>query len=188
VKAAALLLAAGRGRRAGGPKAWLQWEGLTLLERQLRFLCGHFEAGRIAISIQEPWLARARALDGGVRWTPVDPDAPMLAAVQALLRAAGPGPAFLHHVDMPVWEAELFEALDAAARAWPAAAACMPVHAGRRGHPVLLTERAAADVLALDPARDRLDAWLRTARAREVPVDSPCVLENWNAGPPARAR
>ena len=35
-----LLLAAGRGRRSGGPKAWRPYEGTTLLEAQLSFFRG----------------------------------------------------------------------------------------------------------------------------------------------------
>ena len=121
-----------------------------------------------------------------MRWVAVDPAVAALASVQALLGGEAPAPSFVHHVDMPVWEAPLFEALRAAARSGDADA-FVPLHAGRRGHPVLLSARAAVAVALLDPARDRLDLWLRTARVREVPVDLPCALENWNAGPPASA-
>ena len=52
------LLAAGHGRRAGGPKAWQDYEGKPLLERQIEFLTKHFEPSAIAVSIQEEWKDR----------------------------------------------------------------------------------------------------------------------------------
>lgn len=185
------VLAAGRGVRAGGPKAWLPSEGSTLLERQLGFLLSLFTPGDIAISIQEAWLDRCRSLNAGVRWVAVDPGAPALASLQALLRASPPeGWTFVHHVDMPVWDAALFETLAANistathAKSPDVIDAVVPVHGGRVGHPVALSRNAAPAVLGLDPSNGRLDAWLRGARVKTVEVPQACVLENWNTGAP----
>ena len=125
--------------------------------------------------IQGPWLERCRALAAEVQWSAVDPAAEAIDSLRALGRAAGtPDWTFVHHVDMPVWEAAVFDALrpgdfDAA----------VPRFEGRRGHPVLLSPGAVAAV----ETATRLDVWLRGRRVREVDVPFACVLENWNFPP-----
>ncbi|MFA6002780.1 MAG: NTP transferase domain-containing protein [Elusimicrobiota bacterium] len=179
----AYLLAAGRGARAGGPKAWREHEGQPLLQRQLDFLKGLFPPERIAVSVQKDWLTRCSAWDPRVHWVPVDPEAPALAAVLALARVLPLDDwTFLHHVDMRVWEPGLFRDLE---RAAPAAQregieALVPVHEGRRGHPVLLSSAIKAGLLALEPARDRLDVWLRSRKVGEFSAAYACIHDNWN--------
>lgn len=175
----AYLLAAGRGRRAGGPKAWAVHEGQTLLERQAGFLLSR--SLEVAVSIQAEWLERCRAISRDVRWVPVDPDLPPLASLQALTKALPlSGWASLHHVDMPVWEAGLFDALESAL----GEEALVPVYEGKGGHPLLLSPALAGPLAALDPAKDRLDEWLRTRKVVRLDVPFACVRENWNAGAP----
>lgn len=172
----AYLLAAGRGRRAGGPKAWRDCEGTPLLERQLAFLSSVVPPRRIAVSVQEEWLPRCRELDARVRWVAVDPDEPALAALQDLIDALPPeGPVFVYHVDMRVWEKGLFDALSAAG---PDA---VPMRLGKRGHPALLSPETLREARALPRATGRLDELLR-GRAREIPVPWDCALDNWNDG------
>jgi CTP:molybdopterin cytidylyltransferase MocA len=149
-----------------------------LLERQVRFLRGRFDPLSVAVSIQAPWRQRCEALDPRLRWVPVPPQASPLAAFQALLKAVPlEDSAFLYHVDMRVWEEGVFEALEAGLRDREAA---VPSYAGKKGHPVLLTSRLAADIQELDPRRERLDVFLRGRRVAEVPVPFDCVHDNWN--------
>ncbi|MCX5794266.1 MAG: NTP transferase domain-containing protein [Elusimicrobia bacterium] len=177
----AYLLAAGRGRRAGGPKAWRDWEGKPLLERQLEFLGLVLPLENVAVSIQESWLQRCRILEPRAVWVPVDPEAPALAAILALARALPLERwTFLYHVDMRVWEPELFRLL-AERAAEGGAEAVVPVQGGRRGHPVLLSPGLRDSLLALNPVKDRLDVWLRSRRVVEVPVPYLCVHDNWNS-------
>src|SRR6266550_3520810 len=111
------LLAAGNGRRAGGPKAWLEHDGKSLLERQMEFLINRFPARNIAVSIQAPWLERCKELNSSARWVAVDAQASPLASLQCLLKLSPlREPGFLYHVDMPVWEPELFDQLEASLR------------------------------------------------------------------------
>jgi CTP:molybdopterin cytidylyltransferase MocA len=174
------LLAAGRGRRAGGPKAWRDCAGRPLLERQLDFLRGLFPAPSIAVSIQADWLERCRALEPAAVWVPVDAEAPALTSVLALARALPlTRPAFLYHVDMRAWEAEVFGIL-AERGAAGGADAVVPVEGGRRGHPVLLLPQIEDGLLVLDPERDRLDVWLRSRSLAEMEVPCPCIHDNWN--------
>lgn len=180
------LLAAGLGTRAGGPKAWLEHEGKSLLARQLEFLLKRFPPTSLAVSVQEAWLDRCRGLHPLVQWVPVDPAAPPLGAFKALLGVMPISAwAFLYHVDMPVWDDELFYLLSShrPKGGERPAEAIVPVHAGRAGHPVLLSPELADQLAALDPAGDRLDHWLRGRRVHRVEVAQSCVVENWNEGP-----
>lgn len=175
----AYLLAAGRGKRAGGPKAWILSDGKSLLERQVSFLSRLFKPNEVAITIQSDWLERCRSIDPRIVWTPVDPDAPILASLQALLKASPPKSWFsFHHVDMPVWSEALFQTLFARTSA---AEAVVPVFEERGGHPVLLSPELAGPLGKLDPAKDRLDQWLRTRKVVRTPVPFRCVLENRNS-------
>lgn len=179
------LLAAGRGRRAGGPKAWQDHDGEPLLVRHVEFLRRHLPSSTVTISIQPDWLARCRDLDERVTWVPVDPDAAPLGALLLLLDTVPLSRwSFVYHVDMPLWEARLFDELLAhvPTAETQSADAIVPTHEGRGGHPVLVSPRAAASLMRLDPRTDRLDHWLRTRRVARLPVDLGLVRENWNLG------
>ncbi len=154
-----------------------------MLERQVEFLLGRFAAADVAVSIQPGWEERCRALSKGVHWTVVDPEATPLGALKALLKAAPLRDwGFVHHVDMPVWEAGLFEALE---RRLPGAEAegveaLAPVKDGRKGHPVVLSARLAGELSKLDAATERLDFWLRGRREATVDVPYESIHQNWN--------
>ncbi|MBI4669089.1 MAG: nucleotidyltransferase family protein [Elusimicrobia bacterium] len=79
------LLAAGRGTRAGGPKAWINFKGKSLLERQIEFLLTLFKPGSIAVSIQTDWLDRCKKINKEICWTCANPDALALDSLQRLL-------------------------------------------------------------------------------------------------------
>ena len=169
-----LLLAAGRGRRSGGPKAWRPYEGTTLLEAQLSFfrgLVGH----NISIAIQNDWLKRCSVLSPEATWVTADPDAYPLASLQKLIAASPAARSFVIHVDMPVFLRTVYEDL------WKSDAdAVAPTFGGHRGHPVLLSPKALADISRLDPAKDRLDVWLRGQHVVEAPVSSGVIHLNLN--------
>jgi len=169
-----LLLAAGRGRRAGGPKAWREYEGTTMLEAQLAFfrgLVGH----HISIAIQKDWFDRCSALSHDVTWVAADPDASPLSSLQALISASPAARSFVLHVDMPIFLRGIYEDL------WKVDAdAVAPVFDGHRGHPVLLSPKALEEISRLDPAKDRLDHWLRGHHVREAKVETGVIHLNLN--------
>lgn len=175
----AYLLAAGRGKRAGGPKAWLSSDGVSLLERQLRYLSEIVPANAISVSIQAGWEERCRALLPGGRFVPVDPDASAFSSFRALLDDRSlRGWSSLHHVDMPVWEKSLFavpENTDAHA--------LIPVFGDRGGHPVLLNENLGDALMALDPITGRLDHFLAAQKTLRRTTPHAVAIENWNEGP-----
>lgn len=168
------LLAAGRGRRAGGPKAWGPYAGKTLLEAQLGFLATVTAPENIDIAIQGEWLERCRALSPRVNWIAADPDGTPLASLQALLKATPRAPSFIIHVDMPAFDLRVWRALEAAG------GDAVPVHEGRRGHPVLLSAETLDEAARLDPATGRLDELLRGRAVTEVPVSTDVILANLN--------
>lgn len=177
------LLAAGRGQRAGGPKAWIRHEGRGLLQRQMDFLSGRFRAKNIYVTIQKEWEARCADMCDASVWVSENPEASVLHALQALIRASGAKhPSYLYHVDMPVWHADIFDALSAEDFFQKGADAAVPIFKARAGHPVLLSCRAQKDILKLDENTHRLDHWLRSRKVVRVDVRNGAVLENWNKG------
>lgn len=138
VRVAAVVLAAGRGRRAGGPKASLRIGAGTFLDRAVSLMArpgvdrvvvvlGH-EAARVRVEAELPAAAVVVVNETYAEG--------MLGSVLAGLDAAEAGGAdavLLHPVDHPlVAEAtvdRVIEALRAGARI------AVPSYAGRRGHP-----------------------------------------------------
>ncbi|MBI4055383.1 MAG: NTP transferase domain-containing protein [Elusimicrobia bacterium] len=177
------LLAAGRGERAGGPKAWRPYQGRSLLEKQLEFLLAEFSPEKIGISIQEAWKERCSQLHSQIHWIPVDPEAAPLGTLQTLLKLLPlRNWGFVYHVDMPVWEPRLFDVIrrQIASARQNGTEAIVPIYKGRRGHPVLLSPPTQSALLVLDPATARLDDWLRGQKVQTVEVPWGCILENWN--------
>lgn len=170
-----LLLAAGRGRRAGGPKAWRPHGDTTLLGAHLRFFDGFLGPGALSVSIQEEWRLRCVALSAKTTWVVADPEASPLSSLRRLIAASPPVRSFVLHVDMPVFAKAVYEALSEVC-----GHAVVPVHGGRRGHPVLLSASALDEVSRLDPSRDRLDVFLRGGAAVEVPVATGLIHRNLN--------
>lgn len=142
---AAVLLAAGAGRRMGGrPKALLQRDGEPLLARQLRLLAeagvrdtvvvlGH-HADRLA-----PLLAGRAARGAAWVQNPApgeDPASSLRCGLAALPAAASAVLVLLG--DQPLLEAADVRAVLQAWRARPAGAELvLPTHAGQPGHPLI---------------------------------------------------
>ena len=174
----AVILAAGMGRRMGGPKALLDLGGTTLLELQLRALQG----ARFIIIVVSPELWEARPgpiLDASRTRYVLNPrpeEGPFLSIRLGLEALDGGGPVLVVPVDCPVPPGAPQRLSGAAA---PGLAWLAPTHDGRRGHPVLLTasgRRRAMDAGADATLRDLLDATPGTA----VAVASPLVRCNLN--------
>jgi CTP:molybdopterin cytidylyltransferase MocA len=173
-----LLLAAGRGQRAGGPKAWMEVAGKPLLQDHVEFFSRRLGAASLSIAIQPDWLDRCRALSGATTWVTADPDAYPLDSLQRLIKASPLVRSFVLHVDMPVFDVSVYETL------WDETGdAIVPVFDGRRGHPVLLSPSALEEITKLDSKVDRLDVWLRSKHVLEVPVSTDVIFKNINEKP-----
>ena len=137
VRVVAIVLAAGEGRRMGGPKALLRLGDLTFLARALALFS---TAGTAPLAVLGAEAARVRAQAGlpedatvvvNERWREG-----MLTSIWRGLEAAealGADAALVQPVDNPfVAPATVAAVLDALARGAPIA---VPSHGGRRGHP-----------------------------------------------------
>ncbi|HUG52983.1 MAG TPA: NTP transferase domain-containing protein [Vicinamibacteria bacterium] len=176
----AIVLAAGRGERMGGPKALLAVEGETFLARLARRLRRPGVAGVVAVlGHQAARVARESGLPPGVE---VVVNARymdgMLTSILAGLdaaEAAGAGAVLLHPVDHPLVEPETIDRVVAALR--EGAPIAVPSHGGRRGHPGGFA-RATWDALRAAPAE-------RGARA--VLGQHPEWVRHVEGGPGCRA-
>ena len=181
-----VVLAAGRGRRMGGPKALMLVDGEPWWRWQERRLCGYGLVPHWVVSADV-----AAAIDGHEstpRWLVTsDPDAPMFVSVLLGLASAPDVErgVFILPVDTPAPRVEHWRVL--AESASPA----HPEFEGKGGHPLFLPgewiraslgERLARvrarGIDAADHA-DRLDKLVEGARLA-VPIDDPAVVCNLN--------
>jgi CTP:molybdopterin cytidylyltransferase MocA len=145
MRTVAVVLAAGEGRRIGGPKALLPFGAATFLAH----VCGLFDRPGIAavvavLGAEADRVRREGGVGGGVvlhvneRWREG-----MLTSVWAGLDAAealGAEAVILHPVDAPFVDPATVEAVVRALA--EGAIVAVPSHAGRRGHPAGFSRRA----------------------------------------------
>jgi len=138
MRVAAIVLAAGEGRRMGGPKALARLDARSFLEAATALFARDDVAATIAvIGAEAGRVAREATLAPGATLV-VNPRYPegMLTSVWAGLDAAealGADAVLLHPVDNPVVEPATVTAVLAALHG--GATIAIPSHAGRRGHP-----------------------------------------------------
>lgn len=179
-----LVLAAGASSRMGCPKAALRYGDESALERILRVCAeaglgearvvvgAHVEATRAAAAGRS-----ARFLDNP-RW-----EEGRTSSLQRGLTELSGEAALLWPVDACLATPATVAALLEAAQSAPAAQAWVPSHAGRRGHPVLLSAAVFARFLALgpdQPARGVIRALAAAGALDHVAVSDPAVLMNAN--------
>jgi CTP:molybdopterin cytidylyltransferase MocA len=174
-----VILAAGAGRRMGGPKALVAWRGRSLLAHALANSARPAVALRIAVLGCEAGRARqaaAAADQAAVRFV-VNPrwEDGMLSSVICGLDAAESAAAdavLLYPVDHPAIEPETIDAVCAALAA--GADLVVPVHAGRRGHPGGFGRARFAELRAAPPEVGAR-AVLRTGPVVEVAAAAGCL-------------
>jgi nicotine blue oxidoreductase len=176
----AIVLAAGASSRMGSPKALLPIRGRPAVEVVVATLrAGGADdlivvVGRHAAEIRAGAdLAGVRVVDNA-RW-----ETGRTSSIQAGLAALAPDAeaALLALVDMPLVRPDTVRALVASPRG--DAEVVVPVHGGRRGHPIVLARTLFARIAALGPD-EPLHTIIRAARALEVPVDDPGVLTDFD--------
>jgi CTP:molybdopterin cytidylyltransferase MocA len=171
----AIVLAAGQGRRMGGPKALLPLEGGTFLSRACAALARPGVAGVVAVIGAEAVRVSAEAAlppDVIVRVNERWPDGMLTSLWEGLdaAEAAGADGVLAHPVDNPFVSAATVDAVVGALRA--GARIAVPSHGGRRGHPAGFARAAFGALRAADPARG----------ARAVLADRPDWVVHVGAG------
>ncbi len=161
---AGLILAAGRSQRMGSSKLTLPWkDGQTVVEAVVAALrAGGLERVLVVVGGDRQAVERALAVyEVEVVENPDYAQGEMLASIQVGLRAMGEAPqaAMLTPGDLPAIQPATVRAV---AAAWTSSKdpLCVPVHDGRRGHPVLVPRRYWPDLLSLGPG-DSLRTFLR---------------------------
>lgn len=176
----AIILAAGMGRRMGGPKALMRVRGEPWWRVQRGALAA---AGIPALWVtSERVEAELRASGFEGPSATADETAPMLTSLCAAVRSLAahpPAGVYVLPVDVPVPAPAVWSALGGDRIA-------VPVHGGRRGHPVYLPWPWVIETLPrAESAGGRLDELICNLAA-EVIVDDPRVRMNLNT-PEARA-
>ncbi len=176
---AAVVLAAGRSDRMGRPKALLPIRGTTFLGAILdRLAASGVHEVRVVLGHAGGEVRDALALEDAIVVINADPDRGMLSSVRCGIAALPPGASgfLLWPVDHPLVSGEtvarLVEAFEATG-----APVVLPLHGGRRGHPVLFAAPLARE---LEAAPDGVGArGVVRAHERElvaVEVDDPGVV------------
>lgn len=191
-----IVLAAGAGKRLGGPKALLAWPAATKggVERPLAL--AHAEArlaaesARVLVvvrsSVFHALLAHVRPGVDLVAWTAPDDLGPAGSLAVAAPRIGDADAVIVTPVDVPpasaATVARLLARLEAGATSAGSAPplAVRPRHLGRGGHPVVLRAEALQRYLEADPPplRDHLRAL--GERCVDEEVDDPGVLHDLN--------
>jgi molybdenum cofactor cytidylyltransferase len=180
----AIVLAAGASSRMGRPKALLDVGGRAAVD----VVCATLRAagaddvvvvvGRHATEIRSgARLESVRVVDNP-RW-----ESGRTSSIQVGLAALSPAATWtlLALVDMPLVRADAVRAVVAAAEgADPAVDVVVPVHRGRRGHPIALRRSLFPRIAALGPD-EPLHVVVRAARGLDVPVDDEGVLVDFDA-------
>ncbi len=178
MKLAGIVLAAGASRRMGTPKALLEYQGETFLDRMTRLLAAAADPVIVVLGHDAERIAAGAPGIVTMAVNP-DPERGMLSSLQCGLRALPPDAAAMFTpVDLPAIQAEtiLLLAREFAASGAPVAS---PVYRGRRGHPVCVAREAILDLLALPVTARARDAIRRyDGRALPVDVDDPGVARD----------
>jgi len=183
---AAIVLTAGKSERMGRPKALLPFRGRTFLEHILEAIAGsRIERAVVVVGHHRDAIENALLLGGrsptarSLRMETVynpNYEQGMSTSVQAGLRALPPDvtAAALFLVDHPLIDSATIDALVAAVQP---GRIVLPVHNGRRGHPLVLSADVFGEILSLSSDQG-LNVVVRrdSSRVTEVPVDSPGIL------------
>lgn len=167
---AAVILAAGDGRRMGMPKIRLEIAGRPFLARIAATLAAAGIGDTICV-VRPADEAFAGGLGLALRITVNGrPEAGMLSSLRRGLALAPPGsPILVWPVDHPLVQPQTIAALAAAARRWPAAV-IKPRFAGAGGHPLVIPWSLAERTMAAgDEAR--LDELIRAGGEMQQAVD-----------------
>ncbi len=174
-----LVLAAGRSERMGTPKQLLPFGSVTLIEQVVRTL-NRSRLGKDVVVVlghrATDIVERISGLPVRLAYNP-DPEGDMVSSIRCGLAYIEPEQAFLVALgDQPLVTTEIVNRLIAEYERLPEGMV-LPVHDGKRGHPMILSPAYREEILfesmpgGLKTLRDRHAGSVRT-----VPVDTDGIL------------
>jgi len=177
VTAAGLILAAGESRRMGTPKALLEFQGETFLDRLIGLFARHCTPVIAVLGAQQASI-RAGLRRAGEALLVENPDFRLgqLTSMQCGLRAvpAGTDAVLFTLVDHPAVKPDTVVQLLTCGSPAPFR---IPRYDGKRGHPIWFSKSVIAEFLALPPAASAKDVVSRYAsEIAYLDVDDPGVL------------
>lgn len=186
-RVAAIIVAAGAGRRFGGPKVLAELDGKTFLEHALGAVAS-CDPRLVVLDPASVPAARARAISeaaGAAVLENPDPARGMLSSVKIAIAALDPRVthALLLPVDHPGIRRETVDRLIARA----ADQIVLPVFARRRGHPVMFP-CALFGALLSAPESEGARAVVHANTVLELPVDDPAVARDVDTPADLRTR
>ena len=174
-----VVLAAGRSRRMGAPKALLDAGGETFLAHAVRALLGGGCAGVIAVvgPDSDATADTARAAGAGILVNP-NAEAQQIDSLRIAIQALLPGTEALIEtpVDFPRIDANVVRAL-ISAFSEQSAPVVVPTYEGKHGHPTLFARSVWPELLA-DPLPEGARTVVHAHRGDllEVPVETAGIL------------
>jgi molybdenum cofactor cytidylyltransferase len=187
---AAAILAAGESKRMGQPKALVPFQGSTFVDHLIA-ATRHARVGltRVVLGAGAEGIRANLKVDAS--WIVVNADWPagQLSSIHAAIRSLPVGATegiLVCPVDHPLVSAHLVAALIAAFDAG-GKAIVLPIHRGRRGHPVIFGAALYEELLAAPVAVGaRQVVWDHTAEVMEVETEEEGVILNLNDPETAR--
>ena len=174
-----LVLAAGRSERMGTPKQLLPFGSVTLIEQVVRTLTRSRLGKDVVVVLGHRAMDIVKRISGlpvRLAYNP-DPEGDMVSSIRCGLAYIEPEQAFLVALgDQPLVTTEIVNRLIAEYERLPEGMV-LPVHDGKRGHPMILSPAYREEILfesmpgGLKTLRDRHAGSVRT-----VPVDTDGVL------------
>lgn len=179
---AAIVPAAGKSERMGRCKLTLRIGGRTVIERVVRALCDGgvdrivvvtdsdeihvlaMSVGADALLLTDPTGSMRETVGFGLSW------------IEAHLNSR-PAAWLLMPGDFPLVPPHVVRALREHFSREPTNSIIVPVHAGLRGHPILIPWQHVADIRAM-PREWGIDDYVRSVRAVEVAVADPGILRD----------
>jgi len=167
VQIAAVILAAGRGRRVGAPKAFLPVKGRPWIAHQLRWVrqCGTQEIHVVGSAEDASIWDSVSSHLGSIRliWNH-HLNYGSFHSLQLGLRACGTTHAIVLPVDVPCPSSCAWIAIqNGLGRGLETV---VPMYFDRPGHPIGIASSCFDELLSMDPKLSRLDYWLRARSER----------------------
>ena len=178
---AAVILSGGSSSRMGSPKALLEYQGRPFLEHLLAITV-HPKIGvrRVVLGAHAEPIAKNIALAADEIVINADWEKGQLSSIQAAIRSLphGTNGLLLCLIDHPLISGALVNYLIEQFYSHPPAKIILPVHEGRRGHPLIFPASLYEELLqAPEDKGARAVVWAHAADVVEVPTEEEgCVL------------